>query len=126
MAYNKYGRERVSHSGYSFASKLEAAVFDILKWREKAKEIGNIRCQAQVSLSRAKIIYKPDFFCTDLKTGWDFYVEAKGYQTPEWRLKRRLWIAYGPATLEIWGGTHTRPRLIEVLEPNRGDDEPAI
>ena len=112
----KFGAKRVETDGYSFASKLEAAVYQMLKFRLAAGEFSEIRCQVQVSLSAAQIIYRPDFECIT-KYGSSFYCEAKGYETPEWRIKRRLWIAYGPGKLEVWAGSHTSPRLKEVLEP---------
>ena len=114
---NKYSAKRVSHAGYSFASKLEAAVFDILKLRECAGEIKDIQCQAHVKLTQAKIVYIPDFKFTDVKSGEECYAEAKGLETSDYRIKRRLWMYYGPATLEIWKGNHARPFLHETIVP---------
>ena len=74
-----------------------------------------LQCQAQVKLTLAEIIYKPDFKCCDKRTGEVFYVEAKGFETPEWRIKRRLWMYYGPGRLEIYKGSHTRPKHFETV-----------
>lgn len=115
-ARQKYAAKRTEVAGRSFASKLEAAVYDMLLLLKKAGEVSEIRCQTQVALSRAKIIYKPDFEVTRTD-GSRYWVEAKGFETPEWRIKRRLWLAYGPGTLEIWKGRPTHLVLSETLMP---------
>lgn len=120
---NKYGSTRVSHAGFSFASKLEAAVYDMLKERELAGEIKIEQMQAQVKLTKAEIIYKPDFKCSYTASGIDFFVEAKGLETDVWRIKRRLWIHYGPSSLYVYKGSHKRLRLHEVLEPKQEGEE---
>ena len=114
---HKFGAKRQEVAGRSFGSKLELAVFEILKLRELAGEIKDIQQQVHVKLSAAQITYIPDFRCTEVATGKPLYVEAKGFQTPEWRIKRRLWIAYADAPLEIWMGSHNRPTLKEILIP---------
>jgi hypothetical protein len=113
--FQKYGATRVKHRGYSFASKLEAAVFDILKLREKAGEIYDIKVQQRVYLLKdPDIYYISDFsFIHDdvLK-----YAEAKGMETPEWKIKKKLWQHFGPSDLEIWMGSYSRPKLIEIVK----------
>lgn len=101
-AFNKFGNKRVSHAGYSFASKLEAEVFDLLKLREKAGEIRDVKCQVQVYLTDAKIVYKPDFKFFNIGKDRDEWGEAKGLETPEWRIKRKLWLHYGPGPLLVY------------------------
>lgn len=110
---NKYGAKRQN----GFSSKLEAAVFQILRQKEAAGEIKNIRCQHPIHLTEAKIAYKSDFSyeTSDGKTIW---VEAKGFETDTWRLKKRLWKFYGPGPLEIYKGTHKKVYLDEVIIPN--------
>jgi hypothetical protein len=108
-----WNNKKVSHVGFSFASKLEAAVYDILKSDALIKEI---QPQDIVYLTDARILYKPDFKCLGQLANV-FWVEAKGYETPEWRIKRRLWMHYGPGPLYIYMGSHTRPTLKEVLSP---------
>ena len=116
-AAHKYGAVKVDHFGMSFSSKLEAAVYDILTFRERAGEISNIECQVQVSLTDAKIIYKPDFKFYDLKKNRICYAEAKGYKTSDWLLKKRLWKYYMDAPLEIWEGNYNYPKLMETVIP---------
>lgn len=111
----KYGSARVRIEGRNFASKLEAAVYEILLLEQRAGLIEEIKCQTQVRLSDAEIIYKPDFEVTR-PDGSKYWVEAKGYETPEWRIKRRLWIAYGPGELIIYRGNYRSPKIHETLK----------
>jgi hypothetical protein len=113
---NKYGNIKISRAGMSFASKLEAAVYNILCLRMKADEISSIQCQDTVYLTDARIIYKPDFKCTR-PDGTVFWAEAKGFKTAEWVIKKRLWAHYGPGLLEIWEGSHAYPKLTETIIP---------
>jgi hypothetical protein len=112
LSMGKYGATRVSHAGYSFASKLESALFDLLSEREGVTEL---QCQASVYLTDARILYKPDF--QFLENGVIRYAEAKGMETNSWRIKRRLWMFYGPAPLEIWKGSYQKLRLEETICP---------
>ncbi len=118
----KYGNEKPILDGRSFGSKLEAAVYQELRLREKAGDLVFIQQQDHVYLTEARIHYIPDFLCTDPITGINFWVEAKGMETPEWRLKLKLWRFYGPGKLEIYKGSHLRPVLIEVVTP-KGEKE---
>lgn len=106
-----------STDGYSFASKLEREVYFILKMRQAAKEIVILQVQDHVYLSEAAIEYVPDFRCEDLVTGEIFWVEAKGFEKPDYKIKKRLWKYYGPGRLEEWRGSHERPYLHEVVRP---------
>jgi hypothetical protein len=114
---SKLKNSRVVCDGYKFASKLEAAVYFQLKVRFLAGEIEILKHQVRVKLSEAAIVYVPDFLCRDLKTNEIFYVEAKGFSTPDWKIKRKLWSFYGPAPLQIWKGTHSRPFVEETVLP---------
>lgn len=113
---NKLGNIKVELGGYSFASKLEASVFTILKAREQAGEIEVLQVQDHVYLTDARIGYIPDFKCLDKKTGKIFWVEAKGFPNDKWPMKKKLWKFYGPGRLEIFTGTYDRPKLSEVIE----------
>jgi hypothetical protein len=115
FATKKFGETRTELDGYSFASKLESAVYGILKMRLKAGEIDSIQPQDHVYLTNARILSIVDFKCTRPdKT--HFWVEAKGYPTDVWRLKKKLWKHYGPGDLEIWIGSYTRPKLDETIK----------
>lgn len=102
----------------SFASELEAALYDLLMLRERAGEFRDLRCQPQVYLTDARIVMKPDFIAYDEEQR-PLYFEAKGFETDIWRLKRRLWEYYGPGPLEVWKGSAKRPRLVEIITPKR-------
>lgn len=114
---NKYSAERVSHAGYSFASKLEVSIFNILNLRLKAGEINSIKTQVHIHLTDARILYIADFAALDIASGKEFYIEAKGMETDSWRIKLRLWRFYGPGRLEIWRGDWKNPKLSEVVIP---------
>lgn len=117
---NPHGRTKVEHAGYSFASKLEASVFSILKLMERAGQITGIEVQPTVYLTDADIGYRPDFRAIDLSTankGNEFFIEAKGFPTPEWKIKKRLWEYYGPGELWIYVGSYKNPKLDEIVKP---------
>lgn len=101
----------------NFASKLEEAVYLTQVWPlEKAGEI-TAQCQAHVYLTDARILYIPDFKCTVLKTGEEYFVEAKGFPSDRWPTIKKLWKYYGPGVLHIWGGRYTRPTHLETIIP---------
>jgi hypothetical protein len=112
---NKYKSKRVDYDYHNFASKLEASLYQWLKLREKNGEISDIRSQETVYLTKARIIYKPDFSYTDNKTKERIYAESKGIETPEWRIKRRLWQHYGVGKLEVYKGKYDNFKLSETL-----------
>lgn len=116
---NKYNNRKETRYGISFASKLEASVYDELKLLESAGQISDLRCQDIVYLTAARIGYRVDFSAHNENTGERWYYEAKGYPTDVWKIKRRLWLQYGPGTLEIWGGTWIKPKVIETIYPKR-------
>lgn len=113
---NKYGAKKVSLAGYTFASKLEAALFNELSLRKLAGEIKEIQCQDTVYLTDARIMYKPDFRCVMADDSIEWF-EAKGMETPEWRIKLRLYKHYGPGKLTVYGGSYNRLVVMEVVHP---------
>jgi len=113
----KYGAKKITTDGYSFASQFEAALYQWLKLRELNGEISNIKCQETCYLTLARIIYKPDFSYVDNKTGKKIYAESKGFETSDWRIKRRLWKYYGEANLEIYKGSAKNFQLHETIIP---------
>jgi len=107
---SKYGSRRTG----GFHSGLEAAVYQHLKDREEKGEISNLKTQVQVHMTRAKILYKPDFSFEE--NGETIYWEAKGFEGPVWRIKRRLWKFYGPGKLVVVKGSKHRFNVHEVIE----------
>lgn len=76
-----------------------------------------MRCQHHTYLTAARINYIADFSAFELATGNIIFFEAKGVETPSWRIKRRLWEFYGPGELRIYKGNHVRPFLFETIVP---------
>lgn len=100
--YRKFKNKRTKIDNYYFASRLEADLYIYLKQLERQNIVRDIECQVQVYLTKAKILYKPDFRAFDIQQGVEVYYEAKGCETATWRLKRRLWMHYGPGELQVW------------------------
>lgn len=115
------GNTKVKKLGYSFDSKLESAVHDLLLLRERAGEIKNIKQQVNIHLTLAKILYQVDFSHEDCKTGQEEYTEAKGFETAVYRIKRRLWLWYGPGKLTVYKGSYSKPFIDEVIIPKGGE-----
>lgn len=115
---NKYGARATG----GFPSRLEAAVYGKLLLREKLGEIRDIKRQQQVVLqggsNETRITWRLDFSAVDCKTDKVFYVEAKGFETNDFRIKLKLWKMLKPATLEIWKGGYMRPFMAERIEAN--------
>src|SRR5581483_3794123 len=132
--YNKFHAKRVTHSGYTFDSKGEAECFQFLQQLEKQGRIADLRHQYQVDLV-ASIRYKADYYFRDLEIGEEVWGEYKGFETPEWRLKLKLWKVFGPGRLRIFRGRHPRylvedvvpqplscPKCSQVLDPGKSDE----
>lgn len=99
----KRGRSNIGHAkpklyGYTFDSGLERDVYLMLK---DSPDYTEVQVKDHVYLTRARILLIADFKITEL-SGAERWIEAKGFETPEWRIKRRLWKHYGPGPLEIW------------------------
>ena len=116
--YRNYKHKYSAVKSNGFSSKLENAVYQILKMQELAGEIKDLRCQHSTKLTDAEIPYRVDFSYTDPKTNKTVYVEAKGAQTPSWRIKRKLWTKYGHGTLIIYKGTYKKPYIDEIIKVN--------
>jgi hypothetical protein len=117
---NKYKAVKVSHSGYYFASKGEAALFDILRLRELSKEITDLKCQVSVYLTKSRIQYIADF--SHNENGETVYDEYKGFETDVWRIKRRLWKNYGPGVLRVYKKRGPSVVLHEEIIPEEDND----
>lgn len=95
---HKYGAKKVTIDGIDFPSKAEGAFYMHLK---SCKNLEIIKMQPLIRLSKAKIGYKPDFYIKDKNTNQEYYVEIKGYQTRDFKIRKRLYIAYGTKRLLI-------------------------
>jgi hypothetical protein len=115
--FRKFGEQKVSYDGYSFASKGEAALYQVLKLYLHAKEIDHIQVQDHVKLSDAGILYIPDFRVKLSANQMHEWHEFKGFKTDVWGIKRRLWKVYGPGPLHIWEGNYRNIRCTETIIP---------
>lgn len=119
---NKYNAVRCS----GFGSKLEAAVFEVLKLREKSGEISDIRQQVSVDLGFG-INWRVDFsfakHVPNPNMAIRMYAEAKGVKTERYRMCLKLWRGgQGPGPLEIWEGSWQWPALVEIVTPKTKED----
>lgn len=118
MSWNKYG---MSANG----SKLEKAIGEMLYLREKAGELCNVQEQVRVQIcckdpecpSKMRINSIVDFSAFDIKQSKTIYIEAKGFETEAWRIKRRLWMHNGAGDLELHHGSCKNHYLKETLSP---------
>jgi hypothetical protein len=118
--FDRFGRNKAKYGNRptsGCASKLEAAVHRILLDKEVLGLARDIKQQVQVHLTRAEILYKPDFSYFDNETNQTAFVEAKGFATAVWAIKKRLWKHYGPGRLEIYTGSYKYPKLTEIIIP---------
>ena len=125
---HKYGAKSVDKAGMSFSSKGESGLYSYLKLLEAAGEIKVLKSQDWVYLTKSRIGYIADFKIFDKKLNCEVWCEFKGFETPEWRIKRRLWMNYGPGELRVYKGYGTRLSLTETIVPKQegesnGDQE---
>jgi hypothetical protein len=117
MQEPKYRNESsLCSKGHSHRSKLESAVCAIIQLREKAGELELLQVEDHIQLS-GWYTYVVDFRCRDLKTGEEFWIEAKGSGDKRWPSTRKGWKHSGPGKLEVWKGDHWRPILVETIYP---------
>lgn len=111
----KYGNKKTNGR----ASKFENAVYEILKEREAAGEIRDIKEQCPVVLQGGKrvtrIAWKIDFSFIECYSGELVYAEAKGFETDVYRIKLKMFRFNPPAKLEIYKGHYSDPKLVETI-----------
>ena len=115
MRRNKMGAVKTN----GFASKMESAGYDWLKLREKAGEITEIKCQQSVTLAEGNghtVRWKLDFSFRIVATDQLEYLEIKGFETKQYRLKLKLYKMRPPAPLTIMKGTYKRMFVAERIE----------
>jgi len=116
----KYNSKKISHAGYTFDSRGEGDLFDFLKYAEMGGHITDITTQPNVHLTKARILYKPDFKVWNKDLQLHEYYEFKGFETAVWRIKRRLWKYYGPSTLYVYKKNRKGVFLHETIIPKGG------
>ena len=99
----KYGNKRTEVDGKSFASKKEAKVYQQLKLLEKAGQISDLQTQVtfRLDIDEHHICrYIADFVY--IENGKRIVADAKGFKTPEYKLKKKLMLAcHGIEILEF-------------------------
>lgn len=117
---NKLGNVKTQSYGRSFDSKLEKALFEFLSAREASGELSDLHHHpGTVFLSEARIQYRPDYSYTRCATNEKEWAESKGFESSDWRIKRKLWLSYGPGKLWIYAGSYKKLFLKEMLEPEK-------
>lgn len=99
----KYGNRLTKVDGITFHSKREAERWSVLRLLEKAGEITNLRRQVKYRLE-FNGVHIADYVCDFLYTekGGEITEDAKGYRTPEYKLKAKLMLAcHGIAVREV-------------------------
>jgi hypothetical protein len=90
---HKYHATKVVIDGITFASKLEGRCYVELKWQALAGLITFPLLQIPFSLGRhygRERVYIADFCFVDLRTGALIVADAKGFLTPLYRQKKRV------------------------------------
>ena len=96
----KYKARRVTTAdGASFPSQVEANRWGQLQQLQAAGHLSELSRQPKVLLTRANIVYHPDF--KYLEAGRWIYEETKGFETYDYQIKKKLWAVYGPGPLRI-------------------------
>ncbi len=102
-----------------FGSKLEAAGYDMLKLRELSGEIKDIKCQQAVTLAEGnghRVRWKLDFSFRIVATDQLEYVEIKGIETADYKIKLKLYKMNPPAPLTVVKGTYRKLFIAERVE----------
>jgi hypothetical protein len=93
---SKYRNHRVTIDGRTFASKLEAGRYSELKLMENAGLIYQLACQVPFRFEIQSILickYIADFTYRMADTSVLMVEDAKGFETPEYKLKKKLMLA---------------------------------
>lgn len=110
MAWHKYGAKKTEIDGIKFDSKAEAEFYLYLK---KSETIKIVEMQPKIYLTKARILYKPDFLVKDHEG--DYYIDVKGMETPVFKIKKRLWKAYIDMPLHIIKKSGKKFKTVEVV-----------
>lgn len=92
----KYRAKRTEIDGHTFASKAEAKRYGELKLMLRANEIEDLRVHPRypLKIGAAHICdYVADFSYIDRRTGDVVTEDVKGFKTPVYRLKRKIFQA---------------------------------
>lgn len=88
--------------GHSHRSQAEASLCLNIQAREQSGECRLIQAECHVYMTKARLLYIPDFKIFDLKLNQEVWEEMKGFETSQWKRNQRLWKHYGPGLLRVW------------------------
>lgn len=89
MKRSKYNAIKTVVDGVTFDSKAEAKRYCTLRLMWQAGELRWFSRQPSFLLP-GNIRYRPDFIVSD-KNGKIWVEDVKGFETPEFKLKKKLW-----------------------------------
>lgn len=113
----KYKNKPCEHNGQAFRSRLERHVYATLKLMECAGQIKDIQREVPIEIAPG-ITHKLDFLVLNELDGSLLGIEAKGVSCPTWSLKRRLYKAFSPFKIEVWGALPGgRVGVTETIQP---------
>ena len=95
----KYNSVTKTIDGHKFNSVAEAECYLMLKLLERNGQIKIIELQPKVYMTNARILFILDFLIE--QNGEKIYIEFKGFETPVYKIKKRLWRHYGKGLLRI-------------------------
>ncbi|AKG94553.1 hypothetical protein Shpa_42 [Paracoccus phage Shpa] len=109
--FRKFGNVPQEVDGIKFDSMKEAARWGALKLLENAGLIRDLKRQVRFPLegrdgpirfkpSNRPAVYVADFTYFDVPKGVQIIEDAKGYRTPEYKLKRAILAAQGVEIIE--------------------------
>lgn len=104
MRKSKFKNIRTVIDGISFPSKAEGNYYCLLRLREKAGEVSNVEIQKPYALTVNGFLvctYKADFAFDDLHEKRHRVIDVKGFQTPEFKLKKKLMWACHRIEVEL-------------------------
>lgn len=103
---SKYGNRKTVVDGITFDSGVEARRYRVLKMLSDAGDITDLELQPSYQLEAygAPICtYRADFAYRDAVSGEDITEDVKGFLTPEFKLKRKLFEAQYGRRLRLTG-----------------------
>lgn len=96
---NKFKAVKTEVDNYVFDSKLESKWYEWFKFLEKIGQIKEFEIQKEVTIKindQLICMHYPDFYYFDTTEKKYYYADAKGVETPEFKLKYKLTKALNP------------------------------
>jgi len=113
----KYKQTRTTIRNESFPSKLEGAVFELLRLRVAAGELDMLTRYEKVSFLDGFVSWSIDFWAIETKTNTPVWIEAKGMKCQKWKLFEKVWKDRGPGKLVLYMGDYRNPTEMPPIIP---------